>query len=142
MTTVTDLNLTFIGYYSCPRGLANEEAHTLLGLVHRVIDGKRLCLTIDLAQQEEIRRNPPKSNPPEGSDLLRAYTYGGSRSHYIPPLSDLNNFPYTPAFCGYSPEWPSRWLGTGSQDEIDEAVTQQICRSCDRAIRGRRDLHP
>lgn len=140
MGDTVEERLAFLGYFSCPRGLENEEAHSLLGLVHRIYDGHRVCIVHELAQREDIRLKPPVSNPPADSNMQRGYTYGGTRSHLLPPLTNLTAAPYTPAFCGFSPEWPSSWLGTGSQDEIDTAVTQPLCRSCDRIIRGRRDL--
>lgn len=63
-------------------------------------------------------------------DPERYYTYSGRVSHLITYGTDLNNFPYTPAWCGREPAWPTKWLGTGNQSERDKAASLPICKLC------------
>lgn len=60
----------------------------------------------------------------------RRYTRGGGRAHLLAFGTDLNNFPYTPAYCGMEPTWPDKWLGSGTQDEYDRAAELPVCKNC------------
>lgn len=60
----------------------------------------------------------------------RRYTYGGRFAHLLPYATDYADYPYTPAFCGYSPRLFVAWLGSGSQDEEDRANALPTCPRC------------
>jgi hypothetical protein len=59
----------------------------------------------------------------------RRYTYAGRVAHLLPYGYLL---PYQQALCGFSPDWPGSWLGSGSQNEYDEAERLPTCKRCER----------
>lgn len=69
------------------------------------------------------------------SQYTRVYVPGGRAAHLLAPDISPNNRA-AHAVCGVS-NWPSWFLGTGSQDEHDEARQRPLCRNCGRRIAER-----
>ena len=64
------------------------------------------------------------------------YLSQGRAAHYLAPnVSPNNSAAYS--LCGVT-NWPTYWLGTGSQAEHDEAASRPLCKHCDR-MRGERE---
>lgn len=61
---------------------------------------------------------------------VRRYTYAGRVAHLLAFTTDFSAYPYAFAFCGFSPQWGSPWLGSGSQGEEDEASRLRTCKRC------------
>jgi len=55
----------------------------------------------------------------------RVYTPSGRRAHTV--WADRGSFASC-IYCGYIPEWPNGWLGTGDQKEIDKALSLPYCK--------------
>lgn len=62
------------------------------------------------------------------TEYTLVYTYGGVTTHLMDPINSPNS--YASALCGFSPNWPWEWQGTGSQAEHDEAARRPVCRYC------------
>lgn len=71
--------------------------------------------------------------------LERRYTYGGRKAHIVQALFGVE--PYELAMCGWSGQWGSPWLGSGSQAEEDKAASLPFCRKCEEEVLRREYLN-
>ena len=62
------------------------------------------------------------------TDYTKVYTFAGKVTHLLHPSDSANS--YALALCRFSPNWPWTWMGTGSQDEHDEADRRPTCKAC------------
>jgi hypothetical protein len=61
------------------------------------------------------------------ADYERRYFRTGGVAHLVPIGSEIS-------LCNRWSGWEHRWLGTGSQDEIDRARELTMCRRCEQAF--------
>ena len=60
----------------------------------------------------------------------RRYTYGGHVAHLLTYGTSYQQAPYSAAWCRYTPQWGTPWLGSGSQNERDRATRLPVCKRC------------
>jgi hypothetical protein len=71
---------------------------------------------------------------------VRRYSYAGKVAHLIAFGTDFGREPYTPAYCGWTPDWPGAWLGSGSYDEEREANRLPTCKRCNAVARETKEF--
>jgi len=71
---------------------------------------------------------------------VRRYSHAGTVAHLIAFGTDFSLQPYATAYCGWAPDWPGAWLGSGSQAEEDEANRLPTCKRCNAAARETKEF--
>lgn len=66
--------------------------------------------------------------------MTLVYVSPASRVTHILRETDSPNS-FAAAVCGRDP-WPGLWMGTGTQDEHDEALRRRLCTECQKGGTG------